>query len=140
MICFDADKIMDVLSHPAGTTEGMQNSKIIYRMLWSLYQRQESDEKEYEATVHHNNVGFNGVDARFLSSVARGGQKFQNLTLRQAVPVAKALKKYLNQLIEIANEKQPIKAAIPKRGKKKNEAQTELFQKERNERKQIDAL
>ena len=115
MIHVDADWIKMVLAKPDGYTGGMPHSRIIFKMLWALYQRQTSDERDMQATVHENGMGFNGFDAPFLSDVARWGRNAGgDLTPAQARSVAKKLGKYVKQLVEIANEKQTVQAPLPK--------------------------
>ncbi len=118
MIHFDADTIRMVLETPDRNMNGYPHSKIIWRMLQALYSRQTSQEQSMQATVENNGMGFNGFDATFLSDVAEKSQQYKNLTPRQAAVVAKKLKKYIRQLVEIANELQPEKAPAPKRSKR----------------------
>lgn len=119
MIHVDADWIKMVLAKPGGYTGGLPHSRIIFKMLWALYQRQTSDERDMQATVHENGMGFNGFDAPFLSDVARWGNRAEgNLTPAQCREVAKKLGKYVKQLVEIANEKQSEQAPLPKPGRK----------------------
>lgn len=118
MIQVDADWIKMVLAKPGGYTGGLPHSRIIFKMLWAMYQRQTSDEREKQSTVHENGMGFDGFDAPFLSDVARTSKPFNDLTTRQAVVVAKKLGKYVKQLVEIANENQTVQAPIPSPKKK----------------------
>ena len=124
MMYFDADRIMEVLNNPAGYTEKFPNARIIWRMLQAMYKRQTSLEKETERTLVDNGMGFNSVDSNFLSSVAKESLKRWTLTPAQSRVVAKCLKKYIKQLVEIANEHQEQQAPMPK--KKKNPKQLEL--------------
>ena len=77
-------------------------------------QDKEQEDKNMEENragerADHNGIGFNGVDAPFLSSCAEGVKKHGKLTQNQATHVRKALKKYLGQLVEIANERHAYK-------------------------------
>lgn len=117
MIYFDEERIRKVLDNPKGYFGKYPHSKIIWRMLQAMYRRQTSLEREVQATVVENGVGFGAFDSNFLSSVAQSSLKYKNLTTAQAFVVAKPLKKYMRQLIEIANEHQKQKAPPP--GKKK---------------------
>lgn len=78
----------------------------IKRALLFLYARQTADERADGATSHSNGMGFSGIDASFLSSVARSAQQYGNITERQAPHVAKKLAKYTGQLLELVNAKQ----------------------------------
>lgn len=107
--------IAGVLSKPLGQTGGKQNRYLIYRMLQAMYKRQTAMEQSISTTVAQNGVGFNAYDAPFLSSVATNSLRYKNLTEKQSVKVAKALKKYIRQLTEIANENAP-KQVVPYQG------------------------
>lgn len=96
-----------VLNNPAGTTPGgstapIPNSYLIYRMLQAMYARQTADEQSSRFTKHTNSVGFNKFDADYLSKVARQSQAYKDLSPRQAVAVARLLRKYVGQLVSIA--------------------------------------
>jgi hypothetical protein len=82
------------------------NDTQLERALLLLYNRQTEDERTQQTTSHHNGIGFNGVDAPFLSSCAEGLKKHGRLTPKQIAPVRKAMQKYIGQLTEIANEKE----------------------------------
>lgn len=107
------EEIVAVLANPEGQTGKHKNRYLVYRMLQALYQRQTSTEQEAELTIEHNGVGFNGVDADFLSSVAKNSLKYQGLTEKQAAFVAKRLKKYAKQLAGIAAVKLQMKLPTP---------------------------
>ena len=119
MIHFDADKIKLVLLKPEGYMNGYPHSKIIWKMLQGLYNRQTSLEKTTEASLVDNGMGFDKYDSNFLSSIARNSKKYKNLTPAQSKAVAKALLKYVRQLVEIANEHQDVKAVVPPKNSKK---------------------
>ena len=79
------------------------DNRVLYKMLHSLYERQTASEQSAEQTQNLNNVGFNAYDAKFLTSVAKGGEKYNRVSDNQAPHVRKALRKYRKQLTEIAN-------------------------------------
>lgn len=81
------------------------NDDQLGRALVALYARQTEDEQEAKVTGHSNGLGFNSVDAPFLSSVAESFNKYGRLTEKQADAVRKCIKKYLRQLVDIANQK-----------------------------------
>lgn len=85
------------------------NNDQLGKALLALYQRQTDAEKETHNTNEANGIGFNGVDAPFLSSCAEGVKKYGRLTDKQATSVRKALKKYIGQLVDIANEREAYK-------------------------------
>jgi hypothetical protein len=126
MIHFDADRIRMVLEKPEGRLNGYPHSKIIWKMLQGLYKRQTSMEKEVQATIVDNGMGFNGYDGNFLTDVAQKSLKYKNLTPAQTKVVAKKLKKYVKQLVEIANEHQDVPAPLPKRSSKRVPEQTSI--------------
>lgn len=49
----------------------LSNPKACERALVVLYNRQTNDEKNAEATIERNGVGFGAYDAEFMSSLAR---------------------------------------------------------------------
>jgi hypothetical protein len=82
------------------------NNEACGRALWGLYQRQTADEQSSEQTRHHNGVGFNGRDAEFLTSVAKKLPHYHyKMTPKQHTAVARAIKKYVGQLMDIIEEK-----------------------------------
>lgn len=101
----DKTALLAILSNP-GNTQGFSNSKIINKMLQAMYARQTSDEQADGATRHNNTIGFSGRDSEFLSDVAAKTAKKQDFfTPKQAAAVARCLKHYSRQLIEIAEDK-----------------------------------
>lgn len=79
------------------------NDKVLYGALKKLYEKQTADEQSSGETKHHNGVGFNGADSRFLSSVSEFLIKNGFLTYKQKIVVRKKLVKYNKQLTRIAN-------------------------------------
>ena len=86
------------------------NDYFVCACLSKLYDRQTADEQRSQSTKHHNGRGFNAVDAKFLSSLAIqvriNKTKGTILTPKQLQYARKCLRKYVNQLVEIANEAQ----------------------------------
>jgi len=90
----------------------LSNPRAIERALLVLLDRQTFDEQQAGDTKYHNGVGFSGVDAEFMTSLAmrvRGGQQ---LTPRQLACMQKTnakglckLAKYHGQLIEEIEKK-----------------------------------
>lgn len=96
----------------------------VVRGLEAIYERQTADEKEAEATSHHNGVGFNGIDAAILSSFAKqvkawkakpeGARYPRPLSEKQLALARKKMKKYAGQLARIAEERaKSAQAPIP---------------------------
>ena len=80
------------------------NDKVLYGALKQLYACQTADEKAMGDTVEHNGVGFNGADAKILSSMAEFLNRTGFLTEKQKVIVRKKLVKYNKQLTKLANK------------------------------------
>lgn len=79
------------------------NDKVLYGALKNLYAQQTADEQRAGETRLHNNVGFNGADSRFLSSVAEFLNKTGFLTDKQKAVTRRKLVKYTKQLTRLAN-------------------------------------
>jgi hypothetical protein len=97
-----------------------QSSVFVERALVALYELQTPQEKAAEMTAVSNGVGFNAVDAPFLSSLAEQVQRRSHvaegyrLSPKQIMWARKKLKKYGRQLVEIAdatNPKRPVGGA-----------------------------
>lgn len=86
--------------------EKLANSpKFVEWALLTLYANQTADEQNAKTTEHHNGVGFNGTDAKFLSDVAEQVQRKtgklpvgQRMSVKQSAAVGKCLRKYWGQL------------------------------------------
>ena len=79
------------------------NDKVLYGALKKLYACQTQDEKANGDTKEHNGMGFNSVDAPFLSSVAEFLLQRGYLTDKQKACTRKRLVKYNKQLTRLAN-------------------------------------
>ena len=79
------------------------NDKVLYGALRKLYACQTADEQAWGETSEANGVGFNGVDAPILSSIATFLNERGFLTDKQKVLVRKKLVKYNKQLTRLAN-------------------------------------
>lgn len=85
------------------------NPKWVERAIIKLFERQTSDEQTSEETNHHNNVGFNGIDAKILSSFAKWLNRSANnhLSFKQLQCSYRILPKYWKQVWSlIPTEKQ----------------------------------
>lgn len=88
-----------------------KNDKAIERAIVALYSRQTESEKNSEATVEKNGIGYNGFDAKFFSSLAQQIQSGRTLTAKQIQFARRGIMKYAKQLAEIANQREQEKAA-----------------------------
>lgn len=79
------------------------SDKMVQRSLLKLYEYQTKDEQQAQYTMHHNNVGFNGFDSEFLSSVAEWILAGKQITPKQMSFTRKKMLKYSKQLATIAN-------------------------------------
>jgi hypothetical protein len=85
------------------STSLQTNDAFLARSIVKLFEFQTYDEQATEYTRHHNNVGFNGVDAPFLSSLAKWYEQKGFLTPKQTARARRQMKKYAGQLTRIAN-------------------------------------
>ena len=79
------------------------NDKVAGKALEKLYDCQTAEEQAIGETRVQNGAGFNGADARILSSMAEFFKKTGFLTPKQLVVVRKKLVKYNKQLTRLAN-------------------------------------
>lgn len=79
------------------------NDRVLYGALLYLYRYQTEDERRTRETKNNNGVGFNSVDAKFLSAMAEFYKKAGFLTPKQREITRKKLVKYSKQLTKIAN-------------------------------------
>lgn len=93
------------LSIPAFKQKLSSDRKWVERALIVLAQFQTDQEYNSEATVEKNHVGFNGVDAKLLTSFAKQLSAGHHLSLLQLDIAQKKLPKYAGQLLTIAQTK-----------------------------------
>lgn len=79
------------------------NDKVLYGALRKLYAEQTSDEQAAGTTKHYNGVGFNGADAKIMSSFAEFLKRTGFLTSKQKAVARRKLVKYNKQLTRLAN-------------------------------------
>jgi hypothetical protein len=103
---WDKKTILDILDMPYGMSGQLLNSKIICKMLLSLYARQTNDEQQIHLTRHHNGVGFNMFDSKYLTEVALQAKQTQKIPINELEEVASRLTKYHRQLVDIASSRQ----------------------------------
>lgn len=80
-----------------------ESDKAVARAILAIYNRQTEDEKIVKETSAANGVGYSGVDANFMSSLAQFYQSKGFLSTGQLKYGRKAIMKYAGQLTEIAN-------------------------------------
>lgn len=81
------------------------NDKAVLRGVVVIYSLQTKDEKKVGETREHNGVGFSGVDAEFMSSLAKFILSRGYLTENQMTYARKKIMKYAGQLTKVANGK-----------------------------------
>lgn len=80
-----------------------RNDTMVCRSLVQLYNCQDEVEKTVGDTVSQNGVGFNCIDAPFMTSCAEFYLKNNYLSKKQIAFVRKKIMKYANQLTLLAN-------------------------------------
>lgn len=75
----------------------------LLRGLVAIYNKQTEDEKAVGVTAHDNGIGFNGVDAEILTSIAQQNIARGSVSPKQLAIVRKKMMKYAGQLAKIAN-------------------------------------
>jgi hypothetical protein len=74
------------------------------KALVRIYQEnQTADEQVSQTTSHDNGIGFTGVDAQFLSSLAQAQLKYGRLSDKQMSFVFKKMPKYAGQVIKMSD-------------------------------------
>lgn len=79
------------------------DTRWLLRAVSAIYQKQTEDEQSGRITSHVNNVGFNGVDAEFLSQAAERYNSGWNFSEKYINAIRRAMLKYSGQLTKIAN-------------------------------------
>lgn len=80
------------------------NDYMLCRGIIAIWNKQTKDEQRIQDTRHYNGVGFNGVDAKFLSSIASQLERGKKLSSKQIYCSRKRMLKYAGQLTRIANK------------------------------------
>lgn len=76
----------------------------LYGALKKIYGEQTADEQRAGETKHHNGVGFNGADSKFMSSICEQLIRRGWLSDKQKYCARKKLIKYNKQLTRLANQ------------------------------------
>lgn len=85
-------------------------SKLSTSTQWALkcltvvYGNQTQDEQQVGITHHHNNKGFTGTDANFMTSLAQQYERKGYLSNKQMAHVMKRMKKYHKQVSVACDE------------------------------------
>lgn len=75
----------------------------VTRGLLNLLALQTDGERRVEATTDKNGVGFNGLDAEFLTGLTKKFITYGKLTPKQMFYARKKILKYAGQLTKVAN-------------------------------------
>jgi hypothetical protein len=85
----------------------VKSDKALCRGLMTIYGYQTAEEQSAGQTVEDNGMGFNGLDADFLTQMALYFQRTGRLTPGQMEHTRKAMLKYSGQLTRHANANHP---------------------------------
>jgi len=91
----------------------LKNNKMVEHCLLVLYSRQTRTERCAQSANTQNKMGFNKIDAKFLTSLAEWINKSTyvdgcRLTPKQRAAARKRLKKYVKQLTTYANARKEV--------------------------------
>ena len=75
----------------------------VHRAILAIFNKQTESERNSNETNQENGIGFNGVDAPFLSSLAKQIIARGYISNKQIEIARKSIKKYAGQLTRIAN-------------------------------------
>ena len=74
------------------------NDKAVIRGMLVIYEYQTDDEKSTDQTMHHNGMGFTGVDAFILTQFVKFYQEHGYLSPKQMDIARKKMPKYAGQI------------------------------------------
>lgn len=80
------------------------NDEVLRRCVIALYEQQTDEEQDAEETIVKNGAGYNGADAKIMSSLAQFAIKNKFLTPKQTALARKKIMKYIKQLTDLAND------------------------------------
>ena len=92
------------------------DDKWAMRALVKLYERQTADERASEQTMYHNNAGFTGRDAEFLTKLIHHKQEKGWLSKKQMAAIRKTVAKYWGQVEDMSDQvklRQQVLASQP---------------------------
>ncbi len=84
--------------------EILSSESAVERAILRLYKLQTDDEQQSGTTNHNNNLGFNGSDANFGTSLAEKIMSDRPLSVKQLVAARSMLMKYVTQLTKQYNK------------------------------------
>ena len=82
-----------------------KSSLAVIRGVLAIYKLQTGDEQEGWCTKHLNGCGFSSVDASFGTEMALKITGGENLSKKQLEACRKMMRKYVGQLVRIANSR-----------------------------------
>ena len=85
----------------------VKSDNALIRGLLTIYGYQTAEEQDVGATVEDNGMGFNGLDAEFLTQMALSYTQYKRLTDKQVEWTRKKMLKYAGQLTRHANVNHP---------------------------------
>lgn len=80
-----------------------RDDRVVASALYRMYECQTEEEQQNEESTEHNGMGFNSYDAPLLTSFTKDALARGYLTPAQAALARKRLKKYIKQLVLLAN-------------------------------------
>ena len=83
----------------------VSSDKWLARGLLAIYDKQTVAEVNSYSTIENNSVGFDGLDAEILTSIAQQLRERGTMSYKQTTLVRKKMTKYAGQLAKIANGK-----------------------------------
>lgn len=90
------------------------DSRWAIKALMAIYRYQTEDEQKSDATLENNGVGFTGVDAEFLTSLAKQYQRKGSLSDKQLEYLMKKIPKYWFQIARISDQSK-LAAMLPEK-------------------------
>ena len=79
------------------------NERFLIKALAKMFEFQTADEQDAESTHYRNRVGFNGADAKVLTSINNFFAQRGFLTVKQVALARVRMMKYAGQLAKISN-------------------------------------
>lgn len=90
----------------------LKNKKFAERCMLKIYSKMTLEEKAKGFSLNHDNIGYNRYDTPFMCFVCEKLKSGNELSAREFYMARYRLKKYLKQLVNIANEIEEEKEAI----------------------------
>jgi hypothetical protein len=110
---YKSSVIMDVMKTTKLNVQAFVKHKLATDPVWALKalvriftENQTQSEQQMDATVEDNGIGFSGVDAEFMSSLAKQYIAKGFLSPKQMSFVFKKISKYSRQVVLMSNQDQ----------------------------------